>query len=220
VSSKRTSETAASGSTRRSLLLGVTGNIGSGKSAVARLLAGHGAAVIDADRLARAASEDPLVLQQITGIIGPQLVKDGALDRAATAALVFSDPAALEKLNAIIHPWVRRESERRVQQLLDSAEPPRVIAQDIPLLFENGLERQLDRVLVVSAPLELRAARVAERSGLTLEQVRERDAAQWPLERKVALADYVIDNSSTEGTLAQAVQLLWQKLLQQQDLTS
>jgi dephospho-CoA kinase len=220
VSSKRTSETAASGSTRRPLLLGVTGNIGSGKSAVARLLAGHGAAVIDADRLARAASEDPLVLQQIAGTISSQLVKDGALDRTATATLVFSDPAALEKLNAIIHPWVRRESERRVQQLLDSAEPPRVIAQDIPLLFENGLERQLDRVLVVSAPLELRAARVAGRSGLTLEQVRERDAAQWPLERKVALADYVIDNSSTEGTLAQAVQLLWQKLLQQQDLTS
>lgn len=198
------------------LLLGVTGNIGSGKSAVARLLAGHGAAVIDADQLARAATEDPQVLQRIAGAVSADLVQGDSLDRAATAALVFGDPAALAQLNAIIHPWVRRESELQVQQLLDSAEPPRVIVQDIPLLFENGLEQLVDKVLVVSAPLALRATRAAARSGLTHAEVRERDAAQWPLERKTALADYVIDNSGDEAALAQAVQALWQKIVQEQ----
>jgi dephospho-CoA kinase len=196
---------------QRPLLLGVTGNIGSGKSAAARLLAQHGAAVIDADALARAATADPQVLQRIAAELGAGLVSDGVLDRAATAALVFSDPAALERLNAIIHPWVRQESARLTRELTGSGAAP-VIVHDIPLLFENGLEQGLDAVLVVTAPLELRAARVAARSGLSAAEVRERDAAQWPLERKAQLADFVIDNSGDEEALAQAVSGLWQQL--------
>jgi dephospho-CoA kinase len=194
------------------LRLGVTGSIGAGKSAVTQLLAARGAAVIDADRLARQATEDPAVLRRIAAGLGSDLVQDGVLDRSATAERVFGDAAALAKLNAIIHPWVARERSRLLRKLAAQAEAPAVIVEDIPLLFENGLEREMDATLLVTAPLELRAARVARRSGLSAGKVRERDAAQWPQERKAALATWVIDNSGGLPALERAVDTVWQEL--------
>ncbi|ADI15668.1 dephospho-CoA kinase [Truepera radiovictrix] len=200
-----------SGSKPRSV--GLTGNIGSGKSAVARLLQARGAAVIDADALARDATRDPAVLARIAAAFGPDLVVDGALDRAALAARVFRDPAARSVLNGLVHPWVQRERERRVAALLAQPEPPRVIVHDIPLLFEVGLEGAFDTVVVVDAPLELRVRRVAARSGLSEEEVRARDAAQLPLAEKVRRADVVIDNSGDRGALERQVEALWQVLV-------
>lgn len=192
--------------------IGLTGNIGSGKSTVAKLLVDRGAALIDADALARAATEDPEVLQRIQRELGDELVSNGSLDRAATARRVFSDPHAREVLNRIVHPWVRARSDERVQALRASQDPPPVILLDIPLLYENGLERSVDAVIVVSAPLEVRVARVMSRSGLSEEEVRARDAAQMPLEEKVARADYVVDNRGDFVTLEAQVAALWEKL--------
>lgn len=195
----------------RPLRLGLTGNIGSGKSTAARLLVARGAALVDADELAREAAGDPEVLARIAAELGPELVEDGRLDRAATAARVFGDEAARQALNAIVHPWVRRRSDEEVRALLERAPPP-VILLDIPLLFENGLERGLDGVIVVAADLPARVARVAARSGLREDEVRARDAAQMPLEEKARRADYLLDNSGSPEALGAQIDALWAEL--------
>ncbi len=194
------------------LQVGLTGNIGSGKSSVARLFAERGAAVIDADALAREATQDPGVLREIAAIFGDETVVDGALDRAALAARVFGNPDARADLNAIIHPWVGRERAARTAAIAARASPPAVVIHDVPLLFEVGLDAELDKVVVVDAPLKLRVARVVVRSGLTADEVRARDAAQLPLAEKVRRADFVIDNSGGLDDLETQVETLWRAL--------
>jgi dephospho-CoA kinase len=193
--------------------VGLTGNIGGGKSSVARLLAEHGAFIIDADDLARQATSDPAVLNRISAELGAELVKDGELDRQAVAAAVFADPAARSVLNSIIHPWVGLRRLQLQAEALERAEPPPVVVHDVPLLFEVGLDKSVDVTLVVVAPLAVRTARVMQRSGLTEEQVRQRDAAQMPQKEKEARADFVIDNSAGEAELKEAVARLWPELL-------
>ena len=211
---------------RAPLRVGLTGNIGSGKSSVARLLRGYGAAVIDADRLARQATEQPQVLEQIAAELGRDLVvmgENGAmhLDRARTAAMVFGDQQALARLNGIIHPWVRARGSEIERELATSVDPPPVIVHDIPLLFENGLEVAFDAIVVVDAPLATRLARVVKRAG-TVDEVANaaaladataRDAAQLPLEEKVARADLVVDNSGSAADLEHETARLWEDLL-------
>ena len=194
------------------LKIGLTGNIGSGKSTVARLLTERGAALIDADALAREAAADPDVLAAIAEKLGDDLVKAGELDRAATAARVFEDAEARGVLNSIIHPWVRRESAARVEALRARPNPPKVTLMDIPLLYENGLEAGLDAVIVVNAPLAVRVKRVGARSGLSEAEVRARDGAQLPLEEKVARADFVLENSGGLEDLERQVEALWRDL--------
>ncbi len=193
--------------------MGLTGNIGSGKSSVARLLASHGALVIDADQLAREATNDQAVLRAIAARLGSELVVDGQLDRAATAALVFADAAALTELNAVVHPWVGERREQLEEEALRSENPPAVIVHDVPLLYEAGLDDEVDVVVVVTAPLEARVERVVARSGLSAAEVRARDATQLSLEAKAARADYVIDNSGDEAALEEQVARLWAELL-------
>src|SRR5690625_4895355 len=147
------------------LHVGLTGNIGSGKSTVARLLQELGAELIDADQLARQATADPAVLERIRETFGDEMVVSGALDRAALARIVFADDEQRQQLNAIIHPWVRAESERLLEAY--RAQGAQVVVQDIPLLYETGQGDRFDAVIVVSAPLELRVQRVGERSGLS-----------------------------------------------------
>lgn len=195
------------------LNVGLTGNIGSGKSTVARLLVAHGAALIDADVLAREATDDPVVLRDLAAAFGEGVLRSGALDRDALGRLVFDDPAARRRLNAIIHPWVGQERERRVAALEAQAEPPAVIVHDIPLLFEVGLDAAMDKTVVVDAPLALRLERVMARSGLSEAEVRARDAAQLPLSEKVKRADYVIDNSREAAGLEPQVARVWGQLL-------
>jgi len=174
---------------------GLTGNIGSGKSTVAKWLADKGAAIIDADAIARQSTSDPEVLAKISEALGSELVTDGALDRAATAKKVFGDKAALDTLNSITHPWIAQERERQVQEQLNSSNPPKLIIHDIPLLYEVGLEKIVEGVIVVYAPLDVRVGRVKERSGFSEEDIRARDAKQLSLDEKVKRADIVIDNS-------------------------
>jgi dephospho-CoA kinase len=193
--------------------VGLTGNIGSGKSTVAGLLARRGAAVIDADALAREATAHPHVLGRIRDEVGPEVVTNGTLDRARLAALVFEDEAARRRLEAIIHPWVRTRGRDLEEDLRNSPDPPSLVVHDVPLLFESGLAETFDLVVVVSAPKEARAARTATRSNLSYEDFSARDRSQWPLERKVAEADYVLDNSGDLASLEEQVDALWSRLL-------
>jgi len=125
-------------------IIGITGNIGSGKSSVAKLLVEKGAVLIDADKIAREATTKPEILARIAKELGQDLVKDGQLDRQKTADLIFSDDKARQTLDGIIHPWVRAESKRRIAELKGQENPPEIILQDIPLLYENSLQSTVD----------------------------------------------------------------------------
>lgn len=174
--------------------LGLTGSIGAGKSTVAALLRARGLTVLDADAQARLATEEPETLERIEATF-PGTVRGGVLDRPALSAVAFADPARLAELNAIVHPRVRARMAALEQQAV--ADGAQWTVQDIPLLFEGGLNTSMDAVLVVDASLELRVARVMERSQFSREEVLARDARQTPTAEKRQGADFVIDNSGT-----------------------
>jgi len=193
------------------LRVGLTGPMGAGKSTVAAALARRGAAVIDADELARRATDDPEVLARIACELGPHLVVAGRLDRGATARVVFGDDRARAALESIVHPWVRTAAAAQEAALAARQVPPVMVVHDVPLLFESGLDADMDANVLVDAPAPLRAARVAARGG-DAAGVAARDAAQRPLAEKRARADFLIDNDADEAALEREVALLWASL--------
>ena len=183
-------------------LIGLTGGIGSGKSSVSEYLRELGAAVIDADEGARAVVEPGTPgFDQVVAAFGPGVVKDGRLDRAKLAELVFHDPEALAKLNAITHPLVREWSAERMAEAAEAG--AEVVVQDIPLLFENGLDAVFPTTILVWVPEEVQVERLVGR-GMSEKDARARIANQLPIDAKRERATYVIDNSgSREATRAQ-----------------
>ena len=188
------------------LRIGLTGGIGSGKSTVSARLAGHGAVVVDADRIAREVVEPGTPgLAAVVAAFGPGvLAGDGALDRPALAAVVFADEQARRRLDGIVHPLVRA----RATELAAAAPPDAVVVHDVPLLVETGQAGSYDVVLVVEAPLESRVARLVAR-GLPEADARARIAAQATDEQRRAVADVVLDNSGTPEQLAAQVDRFW-----------
>ena len=188
------------------LKIGLTGGIGSGKSTVAALLAERGAVVVDADRLAREVVEPGTPgLTAIAEEFGPGvLTEDGALDRAALASVVFADPAARARLDAIVHPRVRA----RAAELAAAAPPGSVVVQDVPLLVETGQAGSFDLVLVVETEPETRVARLVDR-GLSATDARARIASQATDEQRRAVADVVVRNDGAPEELAAQVQRFW-----------
>jgi dephospho-CoA kinase len=177
--------------------LGLTGSIGSGKSTVADMLRSRGIPVLDADAIARQVSRDPKTLEAVALEFGPEFVLETDLNRPKVAELIFNNPEARGKLNAIIHPRVRAEMTRLQSKL--ELEGAKLIVQDIPLLFENGYEKLFNATILVDAPLEDRIARVQARDGLTREAILARDAAQMPSSEKRLRATYILEN---DGDLA------------------
>jgi dephospho-CoA kinase len=190
------------------LRVGLTGGIGAGKSAVARELARHGAVVVDADAIAREVVEPGTPgLAAVLAEFGPEVCgADGALDRRKLASIVFADPDARRRLNAIVHPLVAR----RTAELLADVPPDAVVVHDVPLLTENGLAAQYDLVLVVEAPEDARLARLAER-GIAADDARARMASQASDADRRAVADVVIRNDGTVDDLAAAVDAVWRE---------
>jgi dephospho-CoA kinase len=201
------------------LKVGLTGGIGSGKSAVSALLAEHGAVIIDADRNARAVvAKGTSGLQQVVDAFGPEVLKpDGELDREAVGRIVFADPVQLARLNAIVHPLI---AARTAQQTAEAeASGARVVVYDVPLLVENGLQGMYDVVIVVAAQPETQLRRLTELRGMTEADARARIAAQAPLADKVAVATHVIDNAGPREALAPQVDRIWAALLAVSDAT-
>lgn len=177
------------------LRIGLTGGIGSGKSTVAAMLAAAGAAVIDADAIARSVTATGgAAIEAITREFGPDFITAaGALDRDRMRGLAYADATARKRLEAIVHPLVGQETERQSAQAL--AGGSRCLVFDIPLLVEGGRWRQrLDQVLVVDCPEETQVARVMARSGLTREAVLAIIASQASRAQRLAAADVVIYN--------------------------
>jgi dephospho-CoA kinase len=195
------------------LLVGLTGNIGSGKSTVARMLSERGATIIDADVLARRAVElgtpgyERIVSRWGRTVLSP----DGHLDRAALRRVVFADHAQLEELNEIVHPEVERLRERLIDQA--RARGDRVVVCDIPLLLEKGMADRFDRIILVDAPRPVRLERLLQDRGLQTTEAMEMIAAQMPAELKRARADLIIENNGTLTQLERRVQDLWSSLL-------
>jgi dephospho-CoA kinase len=196
------------------VILGVTGNIASGKSSVCRELARRGAVVVDADQLARTVVEPGSpVLKQLVSDFGEDILKsDGSLDRKYLGDLIFSDPAARRRLNAIIHPAIAALSTQRLQELRDAA--PLVI-YEAPLLYEVGAEARVDKVLLVTIDPEVQLARLIERDRLDEKAARRRIAAQMPQEQKAARADYLVDNSAGRKETIAQIERLWPFLVGQ-----
>jgi dephospho-CoA kinase len=192
------------------LHLGLTGSIGSGKSTVAGLLRQMGIAVLDADQSAKQVSSREDVLREVAATFGQDYVLPDGLNRPKLAELVFAKPEARAKLNAIVHPKVRQAMAEQVAAL--EASGALVVVQDIPLLFENGLETLFDAVLLVDAPLEQRMTRVMARDGSSREQFLARDAAQMPALEKRSRTRYILENSGDVPDLKRQLEMVLAEL--------
>lgn len=195
-------------------LVALTGGIASGKSTVARMLRELGAEVVDADALAReVVSAGSPALQAVVAAFGPEvLLPTGELDRKKLAEVVFSDPGARARLNAIVHPRVRDRMREEVERIRRER-PEAVVVLDVPLLFDVPLpELEALPAIVVYASPQTQLRRLVERDGLSEEQARRRIASQRPLREKLARARWVVDNDGELGDTARQVWALWQEL--------
>lgn len=196
------------------LLVGLTGNIGSGKSTVAQLLSERGATIIDADVLSRRAVEAGTpAFRAIAERWGTSiLAADGSIDRGALRRVVFSEPQQLERLNKIVHPAVERMRATLVEQARQRGD--RVVVCDIPLLFEKKMTGKFDRIVLVDAPRPVRLDRLVSERGLRETEAMDMIVAQMPAELKRARADFVLDNDGTLTELDRKVAEVWSVLHQ------
>jgi dephospho-CoA kinase len=193
-------------------IIGLTGNIASGKSAVAAMLAKKGATIIDADELSRdAVTPGSPALAAIVARWGESVLSaDGTLDRAALRKTVFNDRSELDALNEIVHPEVMRLRADEVEAARMRGD--RLIVAVIPLLFESSLADEFDFIVLVDAPRDVRLERIVRDRGLEAAEGMEMIAAQMPAELKRARANWVIENSGSMEDLEREVDRLWEEI--------
>jgi dephospho-CoA kinase len=191
--------------------VGLTGGVASGKSTVTAILRELGAVVIDADQLARDVVEPGTPgLAAVVREFGDSILTDeGALDRPALGAIVFTNPDARRRLESILHPLIRA----RAAEIEDAAEPGALVVHDIPLLVETGQANQFDAVLVVDVPVETQVERLLRERGWSREDAEARVAAQADREERRAAASYVIDNTGTREDLRDRVTEVFAELV-------
>ena len=189
------------------ILVGLTGGIGSGKSTISSLLEGKGAIIIDADAIVREVQlPGSPVLTELAEKFGSNvLAPDGSLDRQAVANIVFTDPDALKALNAIVHPAVGKEMNRR---MIEQRTTDHVVILDIPLLTENPREG-LQGKIVVDVPVEVQVVRLVQYRGFDEADARARISRQATREQRLATADFVVDNSGDLADLQPQIDKLW-----------
>lgn len=199
------------------LLVGLTGNIGSGKSTAARYLAERGATIIDSDVLARQVVEpgtpayEAIVKHWGEHVLAP----DGQLDRAVLRRTVFSQPDQLEVLNRIVHPEIERLRDQRIAEARTRGD--RIVVCDVPLLFEKRMADQFDKIVLVDAPRPMRLERLVRDRGLRETEAMEMIAAQMPAELKRARADIVVENDASREALAERLEEVWSALREDAD---
>ena len=193
-------------------LIGLTGGIASGKTAAAAILRRLGAAVIDADELSREVVQPgEEAWKEIIAAFSPAVLQqDKTLDRKKLRKLVFDDPAARKKLEAIIHPKVRALAEKKIREL--EAAGNEIIVYEVPLLFEGQLQLWLRPVILIACSTATQKQRLKQRDGLTDEQAQQHLNAQMSLEQKRRLADYVVENNGSLDDLEQQVKTVLDKI--------
>jgi dephospho-CoA kinase len=197
--------------------IAITGGAGTGKSTVARMFQELGAEVLDADAIAReAVAVGAPAWGELRRLYGPDFFNpDGTLNRSRLSQLVFADPEARRRLEALIHPLVVQEIMTRAQEL--QSRGAALVLVEVPLLFETGRETAFDRVIVVAAPEALQIRRLRGRDRRGKPEIRGILAAQWPVADKVARADYVVDNGGSRRHTARQVKNIWGVLKNQLD---
>jgi dephospho-CoA kinase len=189
-------------------VIALTGGIGCGKSLAAQFFAELGAMVIDADQLARSAIErGSKGFDEVVSVFGDSVLNNGDIDRRALGDLIFKDSSAKEKLENIVHPFVRREFEEAVASL----KADEVLVYEIPLLVETGAQDRFDIVITVESEMENRVARLRAR-GMHISEIEARIAAQASREQRVEVADFLIENNGTEDELLRQVENIWDSL--------
>jgi len=195
------------------LLVGLTGGIGSGKSAVAQIFKRLGAHLIDADELAHeAVRPGGPVLKRIVEDFGPDLLNpDGTLDRAKLGRAVFEDSDKRERLNAIVHPYVFMEEERRRKEIAQK-DPKAIVLFDAALLIETGSYQLMDKVILVTIDRREQIGRIMKRDGLSREEALRRVEAQMPQSEKKDKADYIIDGGQPLHTIEDQARRIYEDL--------
>lgn len=191
--------------------LGLTGGVGMGKSTTARFFGERGAQVVDTDELARQLVEPgQAALAEIRAVFGGSMVSsDGRLRRNELAQLVFSDPVARKKLEAILHPRIRESWLAQLDAWRGTGHELAIVV--IPLLFETDAEASFDKTVCTACSAQTQRQRLLSR-GWTLEQITQRIAAQWPIERKITRADFVVWTDGSQETQAEQVEQIIAKL--------
>jgi len=194
------------------LKIAITGGAGSGKTTVLRMFQDLGAPVLDADQSARDAVEvGKPAWEELRAAFGLEYFReDGSLDRAKMAHLVFADPQARARLNGIVHPRVAQEIRERVQDL--ASQGTDLVMVEVPLLFEAGLEKNYDAIIVVSTETAAQADRLRTRDHREAQEISGIIQAQLPLKEKLARADYVVDNGGSLKDTRRRVKNIWEKL--------
>ena len=195
------------------MLIGVTGNIGSGKTTVSEFFDSFGALVIDADRVAREVVEqEPEILERLVRTFGPDILNaDGSLRRRELGRRAFATPEGRDRLNAIVHPAVFRRIRACERRALEDA-PERPVVVDAPLIVECGMVSEFDVLVVVVAPEEQQKARVKVRTGLSDKEIEARLRAQISASEKVGVADYVIHNDRDLDHLRRRAGEVWEEI--------
>ena len=192
------------------LIIALTGGIACGKSTVSGMLAQLGASIIDADQISRSlTAPNGDALPAIRRTFGDSVFNaDGTLNRPALSAVVFSDKAAIEKLNAITHPLVKQQMDEQLAICRKNGAP--VVVLDVPLLFEASMQHMGDLVACVVAPEEVQIARMASRNGYTREEALSRIRNQMPVSEKARRSDIVIDTDKPLPELQKEIETLYQ----------
>lgn len=194
------------------MIIGLTGGIASGKSTVSSLFVQLGAALVDADQIAReVVLPGQPALEEVAAVFGQAVLQaDGRLNRKKLGEIVFADPAHRKKLESILHPAIRSKIKAQMYAY-EQEEPNRLVIVDIPLLYESGLQELFQEVVLVYIPAEEQLNRLTKRDGMSRQEAEARLKAQMPIEEKRALADYIIDNSGTLEQTKEKVQQYWQE---------
>lgn len=194
------------------IVLGITGGIGSGKGLATEFFRSHGAAIVDADEIAReVVSPSSPVLAELVAAFGDEVLRpDGRLDRRRLANLVFGNPCAVATLNAITHPAILEEMDRRLARLREAG--AQIVCVVAPLLLEAGHRIAVDRVIVMWAEREERIRRVMERDGVSREEVEGRMAAQMSPEEQRQEADWVVDTTGGKEAAREQLEAIWRQV--------
>lgn len=187
------------------LKIGITGNIGSGKTTVSKIFEVLGIPVFYADDEAKKVMvQDVIVIDELKQVFGSEsYFEDGSLNRKHIAGIVFNNEEELKKLNAIVHPAVFRAFDNWIPQFKNAS----YILKEAALLFESSSYKMCDKSIMVTAPLEMRIERVMLRDGLSRDEILSREAKQFSEEKKLELADYTIKNDNTESVIQQVLDL-------------